>query len=217
MAALEDGIGATATASGHAAQILAVFPLMEPGAEVIASNRLYGGSINQMAHSYKKFGWVTKFAEATDPDSFAAQITDKTRAIFVECLANPGGVIVDIKRLGEIAHEAGIPLIVDNTLATPYLLRPFEFGADIVIHSTTKFLSGQGNALGGVVVDSGKFRFQQSEIPLLCLHRQPEYHGLSFRGEFRQSGLYHVWPCRGAARFGPGPAADECLPDPEWD
>ncbi|RED49224.1 O-acetylhomoserine aminocarboxypropyltransferase [Aestuariispira insulae] len=184
MAALEDGIGATATASGHAAQILAVFPLMAPGDEVIASNRLYGGSINQMAHTYKKFGWVTKFADATDPESFAANVTDRTKAIFIEGLANPGGVVLDIRKIADIAHEAGVPLIVDNTLATPYLLRPFEHGADIVIHSTTKFLSGQGNALGGVVVDSGKFDFTQNgKFPALS-EPAPEYHGLTFAETF---------------------------------
>ena len=184
MAALEDGIGATATASGHAAQILAVFPLMGPGDEVIASNRLYGGSINQMAHTYKKFGWVTRFAEATDPESFRAAVTERTKAIFIEGLANPGGVVLDIAKIAGIAHEAGVPLIVDNTLATPYLLRPFDHGADIVIHSTTKFLSGQGNALGGVVVDSGRFDFTQNgKFPALS-DPAPEYHGLSFAETF---------------------------------
>lgn len=161
VAALEGGIGGTATASGHAAQLVALFALMGPGDHLVASSKLYGGSINQMAHSFKKFDWHVSFVDPGEPSRFADAITARTKAVFVECLANPGGVVVDLEPIAEIAHRAGIPLIVDNTLATPFLCRPKEYGADIVIHSTTKFLSGQGTALGGIVVDCDTFDFHR--------------------------------------------------------
>ncbi len=184
IAALEDGRGATATASGHAAQILALFPLMHPGDEIVAANKLYGGSINQMGISYKKFGWNVSFVDPDDPKNFRHAITEKTKAIFIESLANPGGVVVDIEAVSEIAHEAGIPLIVDNTMATPYLCKPFNHGADIVVHSTTKFLSGNGSTIGGCVVDSGKFDFMgRDKFPSLS-EPAPEYHGLTFAETF---------------------------------
>ncbi len=184
IAALEDGRGATATASGHAAQILALFPLMHPGDEIIAANKLYGGSINQMGISYKKFGWNASFVDPDDPENFRRAITEKTKAIFIESLANPGGVVVDIEAVAAIAHDAGIPLIVDNTMATPYLCKPFEHGADIVVHSTTKFLSGNGSSLGGCVVDSGRFDFAgKSKFPSLS-EPAAEYHGLTFAETF---------------------------------
>src|SRR5690349_11708520 len=157
VASLENGRGATAVASGHAAQILAFFAFMQPGDEFVASNKLYGGSITQFGKSFKKFGWNVHFVDPEDPENFRRALTPKCKAVFVESLANPGGVIVDLEPVARIAHEAGVPLIVDNTLASPYLCRPIEWGADIVIHSTTKFLSGHGNAMGGVVVDSGRF------------------------------------------------------------
>ena len=184
MAALEDGRGAVATSSGHAAQILALFPLMSPGDDFVASNKLYGGSINQFGHAIEKFGWRTTFVDPTETKNFQQAIGPKTKALFVENLANPGGVVVDIEPLAEIAHDAGIPLIVDNTLATPYLSQPFEFGADLVVHSTTKYLSGNGTVVGGVVVDSGKFDWMQNDkFPSLS---QPEagYHGLTFAETF---------------------------------
>ena len=184
MAALEDGRGAVATSSGHAAQILALFPLMSPGDDFVASNKLYGGSINQFGHAIEKFGWRTTFVDPTETKNFQQAIGPKTKALFVENLANPGGVVVDIEPLAEIAHDAGVPLIVDNTLATPYLSQPFEFGADLVVHSTTKYLSGNGTVVGGVVVDSGKFDWMQNDkFPSLS---QPEagYHGLTFAETF---------------------------------
>ena len=184
VAAMEGGRGGTATSSGHAAQILALFPLMHPGDEVIASTKLYGGSLNQMGHSYKKFGWNASFVDPDDPANFAAAITDRTKAIFIESLANPGGIVVDIAAVAEIADKAGIPLLVDNTMATPYLCRPIEHGADIVIHSTTKFLAGNGTAIGGVVVDSGTFDwFRNDKFPSLATPA-PEYHGLTFAETF---------------------------------
>jgi O-acetylhomoserine (thiol)-lyase len=183
-AALENGIGATATASGHAAQILALFPLMSPGDNIIAANKLYGGSINQMGHSYKKFGWGATFVDPDDPDNFKAAITDKTKAIFIESLANPGGVVTDMEAIAKVAHDAGIVLIVDNTMATPYLCRPFEHGADIIVHSTTKFLSGNGSSVGGVVIDSGTYDwFQNDKYPSLT-SPAAEYHGLTFAESF---------------------------------
>ncbi|MEC9183133.1 MAG: O-acetylhomoserine aminocarboxypropyltransferase [Pseudomonadota bacterium] len=184
IAALEDGRGATATSSGHAAQILALFPLMHPGDEIIAANKLYGGSINQMGISYKKFGWNASFVDPDDPENFRAAITDKTKAIFIESLANPGGVVVDIEAVAAVAHDAGIPLIVDNTMATPYLCKPFEHGADIIVHSTTKFLSGNGSSIGGCVVDSGNFDFADREKFPSLSEPAAEYHGLNFAETF---------------------------------
>ncbi len=184
VAALEGGRGGTATASGHAAQILALFPLMHPGDEVVASNKLYGGSLNQMGHSYKKFGWKAVFVDPDDPANFTNAVTDRTKGIFIESLANPGGIVVDIAAVAEVAKQAGIPLLVDNTMATPYLCRPIEHGADIVIHSTTKFLAGNGTAVGGMVVDSGTFDwFQNDKFPSLS-QPAPEYHGLTFAETF---------------------------------
>ena len=184
IAALEGGRGATATSSGHAAQILALFPLMQPGDEIIAANKLYGGSINQMGLSFKKFGWQASFVDPDDPENFRRALTERTRAVFLENLANPGGVVVDLEAVAAITREAGVPLIVDNTMATPYLARPFEWGADIVVHSTTKFLSGNGTVMGGAVVDSGTFDwFQNDKFPSLT-KPAPEYHGLTFAETF---------------------------------
>jgi len=156
VAALEGGVAALATSSGHAAQFTVFHTLLEPGDEILAANKLYGGSINQMGESFKKFGWKTTFVDPT-AESFKAALNDNVKAIFMESLANPGGVVTDIAAIAEVAHGAGIVLIVDNTLASPYLCRPIEHGADIVVHSLTKFLGGQGNSIGGIIVDSGKF------------------------------------------------------------
>jgi O-acetylhomoserine (thiol)-lyase len=159
IAALEGGTAALAVASGHAAQFLVFHTLLEPGDEFVAGRQLYGGSINQFNHSFKKFGWNVVWADSTDPASFEKAITPKTRAIFVESIANPGGVVVDLPAIAAIAKKAGVPFIVDNTLATPYLVRPKEFGADIVVHSLTKFIGGHGNSIGGILVDSGTFNW----------------------------------------------------------
>ena len=152
VASLEGGRGATACASGHAAQMLAFFAFMEPGDEFLASRKLYGGSITQFGRSFKRFGWNVIFVDPDDPQNFKRALTPKCKAIFVESLANPGGVITDLEAVAKIADEAKIPLIVDNTMASPWLCRPIEWGATLVIHSTTKFLSGHGNSMGGVVV-----------------------------------------------------------------
>ncbi len=204
IAALEGGIGATATSSGHAAQILALFPLMAPGLEVVASSKLYGGSINQMKHSYKKFGWNAVFADPDDPASFKKAVTDKTRAIFVESLANPGGIVIDLEPIARIAKDAGVPLIVDNTLATPWLCRPFEWGADMVVHSTTKYLSGNGSSVGGVVVDSGKFDWFKAKAKYPSMTAPaPEYHGLTFAETFGPLGYTVYGHAVGLRDLGP--------------
>ena len=184
LATLEGGRGGTATSSGHAAETLALFPLMAPGMEVIVADKLYGGTINLMGKSFQKFGWTAVFADTDDPESFRRAITDKTRAIFIENLANPGGIVADLEAIVKIANEAGVPLVVDNTLATPFLSQPLEWGADLVVHSTTKYLSGQGNALGGVVIDSGKFPWLGNpKYPSLSAPSE-EYNGLIFAETF---------------------------------
>lgn len=178
IAALEGGVGALGLASGHAAQLVAFHTLMEPGCNIVAANRLYGGSLNQMGESFRKFGWETRFVDVDDPANVREAMNEKTRCVFVESLANPGGVVTDIAAIAEAAHQGGVPLIVDNTMASPALCRPFEHGADIVTHSTTKFLNGHGNAVGGVIVDSGRFdwRAQSEKYPILT-KPNASYHG----------------------------------------
>lgn len=178
IAALEGGTAALAVASGHAAQVVALHALMSPGDEFIAAGQLYGGSINQFNHSFKSFGWTVKWADIDDIESFEKAVSPKTKAIFVESIANPGGVVTDIEAVAAVAKRAGVPLIVDNTLATPYLCRPFEHGADIVLHSMTKFIGGHGNSIGGVIVDGGKFNWMASDrFPVLSTPR-PEYNNM---------------------------------------
>ncbi|MFB0613341.1 O-acetylhomoserine aminocarboxypropyltransferase [Aurantiacibacter poecillastricola] len=178
IAALEGGVGALGVASGHAAQLIAFHTLMEPGCNIVAAKKLYGGSLNQMGESFRKFGWETRFVDTDDVENVRAAMDDQTRCVFIESLANPGGVVTDIAAIADIAHEGGVPLIVDNTMASPALCRPIEHGADIITHSTTKFLNGHGNAIGGVIVDSGKFdwKAQGDKFPSLT---QPNgsYHG----------------------------------------
>lgn len=157
IAALEGGTAALAVASGHAAQFLAFHTLLEPGDEFIAGRQLYGGSINQFNHSFKKFNWNVVWADADDPASFEKAVTPKTKAIFCESIANPGGIVIDLPAIAAVAKKAGVPFIVDNTLATPYLCQPKEYGADIVVHSLTKFIGGHGNSIGGVLVDCGTY------------------------------------------------------------
>jgi O-acetylhomoserine (thiol)-lyase len=179
IAALEGGRAALAVASGHAAQLIAFHPLMHPGDEFVAARQLYGGSITQFKHSFAKFDWHVKFADGQKPETFREQITAKTKALYCESIANPGGAICDIEAIAAIAHDAGVPLIVDNTMATPYLIKPFEWGADIVVHSATKFLGGHGNSMAGVVVDSGKFNWGSGKYPTIS-EPCPSYHGMKF-------------------------------------
>ena len=179
IAALEGGTAALAVASGHAAQLLIFHTIMQSGENFIASKRLYGGSINQFGQAFKNFDWQVRWADMDDADAVEAQIDDKTKAIFCESLANPGGVITDIEKIAAIAHKHGIPLIVDSTMATPYLVRPIEHGADIVVHSLTKFIGGHGNSMGGVIVDGGTFDWSatKGKYPMLSEPRE-EYAGV---------------------------------------
>ena len=177
IAALEGGVGALAVASGHAAQFIAFHTLMETGCNIVAARKLYGGSLNQIGESFKKFGWEARFVDADDPANVAAAIDDKTRCVFIESLANPGGVVQDIASIAKVAHDAGVPLMVDNTMATPLLCRPIDHGADIVVHSMTKFLNGHGNSVGGVIVDSGKFDWAASEKFPSLSSPNASYHG----------------------------------------
>ncbi|MBP6819483.1 MAG: O-acetylhomoserine aminocarboxypropyltransferase [Ferrovibrio sp.] len=204
VAALENARAATAVASGHAAQLIACHMLMNPGDHIVASRKLYGGSITQFTHSFKRFDWHATFVDPDDIAGFAAAITPKTKAIFVESLANPGGVISDIEALAKVAHDAGIPLIVDNTMATPYLCRPVEWGADIVLHSATKFLGGHGNSMGGVIVDGGTFNWGQNDKFPHVAAATPAYHGLNFYETFGD--MAFAVACRAVSLRDLGPA-----------
>ena len=184
IATLEGGVGAVCCSSGHAAQIMALFPIMSPGKNVVVSTRLYGGSVTQFSHTIKRFGWSAKFVDFDDLKAVKAAIDDDTRAVYGEAIANPGGYIMDVRAIADIADEAGIPLIVDNTTATPYLCRPIEHGATLVTHSTTKYLTGNGTVTGGCVVDSGKFDWSASDkFPSLSAP-EDAYHGLKFHETF---------------------------------
>ncbi len=184
LALMEGGVGATCAASGHAAIFTTFFNLLQAGDAFVASTCLYGGCISQLGNSYQQFDWQCHFAEPSDPDNFKRALTENCKAIFLEGVANPGGIVVDIEAVARIAHDAGIPLIVDNTLATPYLCKPFDYGADLVVYSTTKFLCGHGNAIGGAVIDSGRFDWSASgKFPLLTAPDRA-YHGLQFHKEF---------------------------------
>ncbi len=185
IAALEGGTAALALASGHAAQFLTFHTLLEPGDEFVAARQLYGGSINQFNHSFKKFNWNVVWADANDPASFEKAISPKTRAIYCESIANPGGIIVDLPAIAAIAKKAGVPFIVDNTLATPYLCRPKDFGADIVVHSLTKFIGGHGNSLGGAIVDCGTYDWLGSRFKYKTLTEpNASYNGLKIGETF---------------------------------
>ena len=184
VAALEGGTAALAVASGHAAQAIVFHTLCQPGDEIVAAKKLYGGSINQLGHSFKNFGWKVVWADTDDPASFEAALSPRTKAVFIESIANPGGIVTDIEAIAKIAARAGVPLIVDNTLATPYLCRPFEHGADIVVHSLTKFMGGHGNSIGGVIVDGGSFNWSRDgRYPMLSEPRA-EYHGVKLHETF---------------------------------
>jgi len=204
VAALDGGTAALAVASGHAAQQLVFHALLEPGDKFIAGRQLYGGSINQFNHSFKKFGWEVVWADSNNPEEFEAAIDDKVKAIFVESLANPGGVVIDIEAISKIAKKAGIPLIVDNTLATPYLWQPKEHGADIIVYSLTKFMGGHGNSIGGMIVDCGTFDWMASgKYPTLS-EACASYNGIKMAETFgnfafaiacRVLGLRDLGPC----------------------
>ena len=184
VAALEGGTAGLAIASGHAAQVIVMHALMTPGDELVASKKLYGGSINQFNHSYKNFGWNVVWADPDDIASFEKAVTPKTKCIFIESIANPGGIIVDIEAISKIARKAGVPLIVDNTLATPYLCKPIDYGADIIVHSLTKFLGGHGNSIGGLIVDGGTFNWSRDKKYPMLSEPRPEYQGIILHETF---------------------------------
>lgn len=182
--ALEGGQGGWCCSSGHAAQIMALYPLMEPGRNIVASTRLYGGTVTQFTQVFRKFGWHTKWVDIDDEAAIRAAIDDDTRAVFCESISNPGGHITDLPMVARVANAAGVPLVVDNTSATPYLCRPIEHGATIVVHSVTKYLTGNGTVTGGAVIDSGKFDWAaQGKFPSLT-EPEPAYHGLRFTEAF---------------------------------
>jgi O-acetylhomoserine (thiol)-lyase len=185
VAALEGGTAALAVASGHAAQALVFHTLMQPGDEFVAGRQLYGGSVNQFNHAFKNFGWNVRWADATKPETFAAAISPRTKAIFCESIANPGGIVVDLPAIAAVARRAGVPLIVDNTLATPYLCQPKVHGADIVVHSLTKFMGGHGNSIGGVIVDCGTYDWLASKKKYPALQDpNPSYNGMRIAETF---------------------------------
>jgi O-acetylhomoserine (thiol)-lyase len=184
IATLEGGVGAVCCSSGHAAQIMALFPLMAPGRNVVVSTRLYGGSITQFSQTIKRFGWSAKFVDFEDMDAVAAAIDDDTRAVFCESVANPGGYVTDLPAAAKVASDAGLPLIVDNTSATPYLCNPIAHGATLVVHSMPKYLTGNGTVTGGVVVDSGQFDWSASDKFPSLSEPEPAYHGLKFHETF---------------------------------
>ena len=184
VAALEGGVGACCTASGHAAQFLTFLNLMRPGDNVVASKKLYGGSIAQMRHTFPNFGWEAKFVDPRDPAAFEAAMDDRTRAVFIESASNPDGIVADLETIADIAHASGVPLIVDNTLPTPALCNPLKWGADIVCHSMTKYIGGQGNSVGGAIVDGGTFDWAASGKFPLMTEPSEAYHGLKFYETF---------------------------------
>jgi O-acetylhomoserine (thiol)-lyase len=183
MASLEGGCGAVAFASGLAAQTAALFTLLEPGDHVVSSAALYGGTVNQFKHVLRKMSVELSWVDPDDPEAWRKAVRDNTKAFFGETIGNPGGNVLDIEAIAAIAHEHGLPLLVDNTFATPYLCRPLERGADIVLHSATKFIGGHGTSIGGVVVDAGTFNWSNGRFPVMA-EPSPAYHGLKFHETF---------------------------------
>lgn len=188
IASLEGGIGAVATASGQSAEFITFAALCGTGDHIVSSSRLYGGTVTQISVTLQRFGVTSTFVDSSDPADFEAAITENTKLIFVESIANPSTAIADIEGLAEVAHRNGIPLVVDSTTATPYVVRPLEHGADIVIHSATKFLGGHGTTLGGVVVDGGTFRFDGGKFPTMT-EPVEAYGGLEWWGNFGEYGF----------------------------
>jgi len=182
IAALEGGIGALATSSGQAAIHLALLNIVENGDEIVASSNLYGGTYNLLNVTFKKLGIKVHFVDPSNPDNFKSAITDKTKVVYAETIGNPRIDVLDIETVADIAHAHNIPLIVDNTFPTPYLLRPFEYGADIIVHSATKFIGGHGTSIGGIIVDSGKFNWNNGKFPGL-VEPDPSYHGVSYAND----------------------------------
>ena len=203
IAALDGGTAALAVASGHGAQFLIFHTLMKPGDEIVAARQLYGGSINQLNHAIKSFGWQVVWADANDPQSFERAVSDKTKAIFVESIANPGGRITDMAAIAKVAQKAGVPLIVDNTFATPYLCKPFEHGANIVVYSLTKFMGGHGNSIGGAIVDGGNFDWSKGDKFPLLSEPNPSYNGMRLYETFGNIAFAIAARVLGLRDFGP--------------
>jgi len=202
VASLEGGIAGLATSSGQAAQFLALSSLVGQGEEIVAASTLYGGTYTQFDVSFRRIGINVKFVEPDDPENFRKAITPKTRAVYGETIANPRMNVLDIEKVAAIAHDAGVPLVIDNTMASPYLCRPIEHGADIVVHSATKFLGGHGTSIGGIIIDSGKFPWSE-KYPAIT-QPSPGYHGMVFSEVFgnlayiikvRVEGLRDFGPC----------------------
>src|ERR1700685_2741793 len=203
VAALEGGMAALATSSGQAAQFLALTSLARMGDEIVAASTLYGATHTQFDVSFRRLGIDVKFVEPDDPENFRKAITPRTRAVYGETIANPRMNVLDIAKVAAIAHEAGVPLVIDNTMASPYLCRPFEHGADIIVHSATKFLGGHGTSIGGIIVDGGRFDWKKGHFPQIN-DPSPGYHGMRFSEVFgniafiiktRVDGLRDFGPC----------------------
>lgn len=203
VASLENGIAGLATASGQSAQLIAISSVMEAGDHMVAASTLYGGTYTQFDVSFRRMGYDVTFVDPDDPENFRKAITKKTKLVYGETISNPRGNVLDMEAIASIAHERNIPLMVDNTFATPYLCRPIDFGADIVVHSLTKFMGGHGNSIGGIIVDSGKFPWEKGSFPMLN-EPSPAYHGMKFRETFgplayiikcRVDGLRDLGPC----------------------
>jgi O-acetylhomoserine (thiol)-lyase len=188
MAALENGRAALAVSSGMAAQMTAILTLMQQGDELVSAKTLYGGTYSQFDVTFRKMGIETTFVDSDDPENFRRAITNKTRALYAETIGNPTNNVIDIEAIAVIAHDAGIPFIIDNTFATPYLCRPIDYGADIVVHSATKFIGGHGTSMGGVMVESGKFDWGNGNFPGM-VEPSPGYHGIRFYETFGDFGF----------------------------
>jgi O-acetylhomoserine (thiol)-lyase len=203
VASLENGAAAVATASGQAAEFLAISSLAQAGDHIVSASTLYGGTYTQFDVGLRKFGIDVTFVEPDDPENFRKAITPKTKCLYGETISNPRGNVLDIEAVAKIAHEHKIPLVIDNTFATPYLCRPIDFGADIVVHSLTKFMGGHGTSIGGIIVDSGKFPWADGDFPQLT-EPSPAYHGMVYTETFgniafivrtRVEGLRDMGPC----------------------
>jgi O-acetylhomoserine (thiol)-lyase len=203
MALLEDGVGALAVASGQAAETLALLNIMQAGDELVSATSLYGGTYNLFAVTLPKFGIRVRFVDPSNPENFRQAINSRTRAVYAETIGNPKMDVLDIEPVANVAHEAGLPLILDNTFATPYLCRPFDYGADIVVHSATKFIGGHGTSIGGVIVDSGRFDWKSGKFPEL-VDPDPSYHGVSYTEAFGPAA--YIAKCRTQLLRDLGPA-----------
>ncbi len=202
VAALEGGIGGLATASGQAAQFIAIATILGPGDQLVSSSALYGGTYTQFDITLRRWGVDVVFVDPSDPENFRRAITPKTRALYGETIGNPRMDVLDIEAVAAIAHEAGVPLIVDNTFATPYLCRPIEWGADIVVHSATKFIGGHGTSIGGIIVESGRFPWDNGKFPGMT-EPSPGYHGIRFRETFGEYGYLMKARCENLRDLGP--------------